>query len=277
MEGLSRRAAIAGAGLVSASALCEFCNGFSNAQAQGSDLGCVPLEAEFAALTWHRQPDYFAITKATKFDSPLLSASDDRSFDRALAEVVLRPICEEYQIDPGFGYYDERERPNGPGALASSYTRVSSTKGTVVVGLARIRTLLRLPQGEYAILATCAHEAGHIKQIQTGIDGLLLRRYGHRTGNRLKELHADFIAGYYLGHVFSRVKVGQEAEAQRAKNTIGQLWYEMGSGTRTDPGSHGTPDQRVAAIEAGFSYRQQTFNANMAGCLELGLVHVASL
>lgn len=281
MADLSRRKAIQGVAsqLVVSSAIC--CGGPAFAQQRNS--GCLVSEQQFRSLTWHSQPDYFALLKAKPFRGTLLNASDDRTFDKELTERVLQPVCDDFEIRPGFGYYDEREAERKAGvpigeaeqALATAFQQVPDTKGTVVFGLAALRGFLARAHGEYAILALCAHEFAHIKQYQLGMTLEFNRRYGARRGLRLKELQADFVAGYFLARFLQRPREG--ADIKRILNGIGQQWFDMGSGTATQPGSHGTSDQRFKAIVGGYRYQQANGNADIASSLEAGETFAVAL
>jgi hypothetical protein len=55
---------------------------------------------------------------------------------------------------------------------------------------------------------------------------------------------------------------------------IGDTWRGLGSTDFNDPGSHGTMVQRVAAIEAGFFFRDANPFATIGEIMEAGFAHV---
>ena len=60
---------------------------------------------------------------------------------------------------------------------------------------------------------------------------------------KLSELHADFLAGYY----FSRT-----GRTERSLITFGESLFSKGDYDYNDKQHHGTPQQRVAAMRAGY-------------------------
>jgi predicted metalloprotease len=94
------------------------------------------------------------------------------------------------------------------------------------------------------VLATVAHEFGHVMQYDSGkydeIAGNL------PTGQRI-ELHADFMAGYYIG-----VLKKQNPTASFWK--AGDKFRQIGTYDDKNPYFHGTPEQRVASSQQGFTF-----------------------
>ncbi|WP_266362769.1 neutral zinc metallopeptidase [Tellurirhabdus rosea] len=90
--------------------------------------------------------------------------------------------------------------------------------------------------------AILAHEFGHHIQFQ-------LRLFGANTpeATRRTELMADAFSAYYLSH--SR---GAAMQWKRVKQFL-QVFYNIGDCGFTNSGHHGTPAQRMAAAEWGYS------------------------
>jgi hypothetical protein len=179
--------------------------------------------------------------------SPLLNQSGvGRDFDEALGKELVA-LSREFDETPGFGFYDDSA---GHNALASDVTRVEGTSGTIAFGSGLLQGLLTKSDGDIAIVAVCAHEFGHIHQYQFEVDRELGR---DNLPGFATELHADFLAGWYLSRFLER-------RPSTSLQTVGDHWNsdEMGSTDFSDPGTHGTSRQRVDAIEAGFYFEQES-------------------
>ena len=141
---------------------------------------------------------------------------------------------------PGFGFYDDSA---GPNAIATTERHVRGTWGTVAFGRILFRELLsRFDDQGMAVMTTVAHEFGHIAQYRSGVMPRLDR--AHHTV-KYCELHADALAGYYLG-------VRKRENPDISLWASGRSLYEIGDFEFNDPNHHGTPAERVAAAEAGF-------------------------
>ncbi|MBA5639801.1 metalloprotease [Duganella sp. LX20W] len=176
----------------------------------------------------------------------MIPRSGDRSFDLALAR-TLAAVSETLKVLPSFAYYDDYD---GLNAYATPKVRLVNADGTVLFGQ---RLLSRLMSGkespEVAVAAVCAHEFGHILQFKRGLDKVV--GAGQRTVKRV-ELQADFFAGYFAG-----VRKLQRPNFPAAVFAMTQ--YHFGDNMVNDPGHHGTPEERGAAISKGFeiAYREK--------------------
>src|SRR3954469_25232186 len=111
--------------------------------------------------------------------------SGDDALDQALI-IELKRIVRVLEINPGFRYIDEMN------AFASVETIIEGTQGTVYLGLPLVKQLLEKADGGAGVAGVCAHECAHIYQFDHGI-------YRQSESVRVVELHADFVAGYYMG------------------------------------------------------------------------------
>ncbi|MEZ5844211.1 MAG: hypothetical protein R3D27_10850 [Hyphomicrobiaceae bacterium] len=123
------------------------------------------------------------------------------------------------------------------------HTDISGTWGTIGFGT----TLFRRELEHYdvkggTIVAIIAHEFGHIWAMRAGIIDKI--NEGQPTVKRT-ELHADFLAGYFLG---TRKRAAPNISLQAA----GDLFHRIGDHNTDSRDHHGTPDERVAAAEEGF-------------------------
>lgn len=193
--------------------------------------------------------------------SPLLPSSGDADFDRALGRQLVR-LANAFSVRPGFAYVDDKA---GLNALASSETRLHSTQGTVMFGLRFMRSLLKEGVGgDIAVLGVCAHEFAHIHQFYSDDYSQLSAQ--HDTA-KLVELHADYLAGYFLG----TVKTQRPAiSLQRFADFL----YRAGTYDFTDPEFHGTPKERVQAAEQGL--RAAAADASFAAAASMGKTYVAA-
>ena len=101
--------------------------------------------------------------------------------------------------------------------------------------------------GEAGLMAIMAHEMGHLVQYKLGL---------HAPAQKYLELHADFIAGWYMAWrqaSLSGFDVITEAATEMAR--VGDFDFQ-------NPDHHGTPNEPIAAFSAGV---QQTARALALG------------
>jgi hypothetical protein len=125
--------------------------------------------------------------------------------------------------------------------------------GTVLFGRRMILEQFQRDPSGASVIAVMAHEFGHLAQFRGGL---------RETGKR-PELHADFMAGWYMSlrgrHAW--------ANLQPALQVFYNLDYEFNS-----PAHHGTPQERLAAAQAGFvSGASNSFHAYSMGLRYLGV------
>lgn len=169
----------------------------------------------------------------------MIPKSGDSHFDLALAQTLAK-ISDVFDVLPGFAYYDDYD---GKNAYATPVVRLNRGDGTVLFGqgmLAELRAGQDHP--EIGVTAVCAHEFGHILQYKHGlIDPLMV---GQRTVRRV-ELQADFFAGY-----FGAIRKQERPSFPAA--VIAQTQHGYGDYHVDNEGHHGTPEERSAAVVAGF-------------------------
>jgi predicted metalloprotease len=146
-------------------------------------------------------------------------------------------------------------------------TDIPGTWGTIGFGT----TLFQREMGQFdpygsTIIAVVAHEFGHIWAMRKGMMDKL--NEGQKTVKR-SELHADFLAGYFLG---SRKRAAPNISLQAA----GDLFHRIGDNNIDFPGHHGKAEERVAAAEEGFklSYVQ---NRDSQHAFAAGLEYIKNL
>jgi hypothetical protein len=94
---------------------------------------------------------------------------------------------------------------------------------------------------EIGIVSVCAHEFGHIAQYKYGVYSRLV---GPSRRKKRLELHADFLSGYFAG-----IKRFQNPNYPAATFALTQFGFGDNS---DDMEHHGTPDERGAAVVAGY-------------------------
>jgi hypothetical protein len=163
------------------------------------------------------------------------SSSGSPNIDRAMI-AEIKNIVKFLPINPGFKFIEDAS----PNAFAVPSSIVPNTQGTVYIGLHLITSEFNnSPFGGVAVAGICAHECGHILQIQTGY----MQKLAGPTA-QLVELHADFLAGYYLGR--SRVHSKEHVQI------FAQSLFSKGDYDFNNQGHHGTPTQRVRAMNQGY-------------------------
>lgn len=188
------------------------------------------------------------------------SSSGNGNLDRALG-VLLVHMSRFFAVEPQFGFIWEEQ---GANAFATAYNDSGFADGTVAFGRRLLDIELNKTNGDFAVMAICAHEFGHIRQYRDRYIGRIedsLPRY-------CVELHADFAAGAFIAY-WKRMMRPEHLLR------IGDTWAGLGSTDFNNPGSHGTSVQRVRAIEAGFFYRDGVRDATITDVMEAGYRHVS--
>lgn len=228
---LPRRTVLAGIAALSG---CACCSALAQGEAMTRRIvpeGCVLSANEANAVSDRaRTPQDYADTASSSTGN----ADMDRAFDLALQR--LAAILE---VTPGFAFYDDFD---GQNAVATPAPLLGVPIGSVFFGTGLFSTLLAEDPSGGGVMWVAAHEFAHILQFQSKVRDLLLQ--GESTVRRL-ELHADYMAGYYLG----RRKI---EEPRASLFHAGESVWSSGDTHYNSPGHHGTPSERVAASEKGF-------------------------
>ena len=170
--------------------------------------------------------------------SSVETGSGDRDFDRALAE-TLALLSDRFFVLPGFAFFSE---PGSSNAFASSTRRMGRSDGDVLFGRKLFREIMSgREHPEIGIVSVCAHEFGHIAQYKFGVYNRLI---GSNRRKKRLELHADFLSGYFAG-----IKRLQHPNYPAATFALTQFGFGDYS---EDTEHHGTPDERGAAVVAGY-------------------------
>jgi predicted metalloprotease len=183
----------------------------------------------------------------------LFSSSGNRAFDYALAH-TLSHLTDMFGVLPGFTFFDDYK---GENAFATPATKLRRADGTVLFGKRYFDSAMKEAESpEVHVLATCAHEFGHIVQYKHKLRPRLTA--GQPTVKRL-ELHADFFAGYFAG-----ARKLQKPDFPAA--VVAANRFRDGDFV-TNKSHHGTPSERAAACVRGFetAYRERRSFADAIG------------
>lgn len=182
----------------------------------------------------------------------------DRSFDRA-----LQRLAETFEVWPKVGFYDDSGSPN---AMAMRYSIGGATEYAVVFGRAYFKKLMDYDPSGITLLNTAAHEFAHIWVYR---DGLFNTIRGSDPTVKRVELHADFLAGYYLG-----LRKRDNPQASFWAAGIGR--WQSGDEQVRNVHHHGMPYERLAAAEKGFlmGFRE---NSSAKEAFEAATRYVGSL
>jgi len=159
-------------------------------------------------------------------------------------------LVQAFGVSPSFAFFDDSHSPN---AFATNRPIAGpSPFGSVAFGVNLLRSELNQQWWGAAVAGILAHEWGHIKQLRR------LPNPGTQWGPVYKrELQADYLAGWYLGRK-------QMAGTHVVIDGLGQSLFHKGGYDFNNPDHHGTPEQRVNAMLAGYREAPQLPSADHA-------------
>jgi hypothetical protein len=166
----------------------------------------------------------------------IIKRSDDPVANHAMY-LERKMLLREFHLFPSFYFMTGKASTN-----ACAFPEDDPDHGVVTLGEELLRKEVSDAGGpEYAssVPAIMAHEFAHLLQIKNGT-ALSGQKY---------ELQADYIAGWYVGR---RTKYVPLTSSQRSIQTIMHSFYAKGDYDLNEPSHHGTPEERVAAISAGY-------------------------
>lgn len=154
-------------------------------------------------------------------------------------DAALQRIARTFNVWPQVGFYDDGKHPN---AIAIWFEEHGKRTYAVVFGKNYFTKLLTYDPSGITFLQTAAHEFAHVWMYQSGELDQLLK---DQPTVKRAELHADFLAGYYLG-------LRKRDNPQASFRSAGMKRWESGDTYFENQNHHGTPKQRLAAAEDGF-------------------------
>lgn len=172
---------------------------------------------------------------AQSTEGPALKTSSGIGWLDDAFRVEYNVIATTTGLWPSFAFFED-EQPNAFASPIDIFQ--SSSHGAVLFGINLIRETRR-KAGDTSLVGIMAHEWGHICQFQKGIIGV---------GGKGPELHADFLAGWYLGCKYRNGKFDLQPQA------FAQSLFELGDFNFNDRSHHGMPYERVDAMVRGFNF-----------------------
>ena len=230
-------------------------------------LALMGMHAATATADDHDQPTILG-GRASGFDLQalnILSGTGTPALDRALIQ-ELQAQSAFFRLRPAFFVFNSGERTAV--ATAQVFPQTPGTDGTVLYHLGLLEEHLNSGYWGGSIVAgVIAHEFAHIVQFS---DRDLYQRLRSRHGTvKFLELHADFIAGYYMGTKF--------ADNPDDLDTLARQIFEFGDNAFDNVGHHGTPQERHVALMAGFRYYLKNPNGSVSAALTEGEAFVTSV
>lgn len=129
--------------------------------------------------------------------------------------------------------------------------------GSVFFGFALLNKEFRETNGNMmSVPAILAHEFAHAMQYKNDFP----------YEGKLCELHADFLAGWYVGH---RARYRPTNAMQAFLNFFSKGDYDF-----FGPGHHGTPQERAAAFKAGYDLNRMRNVSSAVAAYRSGLQYV---
>lgn len=145
-------------------------------------------------------------------------------------------MAADFGVRPAFFFYNDNKAKN-----AFATTEVFDPKfidGSVVFGASLLEDEIRSNPPGIGVVAIMAHEWGHIRQFREGI----------RSSGRGLELHADLLAGWYVGLKNARRPNDPLVHPAGAWRSV----FSKGDYQFNSPSHHGTPSERGNAFVKGF-------------------------
>ena len=127
--------------------------------------------------------------------------------------------------------------------------------GKIVLGKYLMLELSRLSNSYSRLLGVFAHEFGHAMQ----------HKYGWSGNSKWRELHADYLAGFYLGKINS-ISQSDVVSSYREFSKRGDFNFYH-------PEHHGTPEERGCAFLEGFKFAS-VMNSNVINAYNSGKNYV---
>jgi hypothetical protein len=159
---------------------------------------------------------------------------------------IEKKLVEDFfKVKTDLHILDDSDSPNAFATEESSNT--FRLDGTVYLGYKLLGSELSKKEGFSTVRGILAHEYAHILQLKLDC----------KLEGDMRELHADFMAGWYVGiRSLYKDKAGVIAFAKSlyAKGDV-ELW---------DEAHHGTPKQRLKAMLGGYAVSAKTTDPKIA-------------
>lgn len=193
-----------------------------------------PIGSEVAKIYWS-DPYTSACTLGSPFTRAAYRSTGNPNLD-SLIYNECNHLAIVFTVNPTLLIIDDLQSPN-----AFAYRGVTDPGfyGTIYLGINLLRDeLFSMDKGNLAVVGIMAHEFAHILQW----------RNQSRLFGKYRELHADFLAGYYLG-----VK---NYIPYRDLCAFASSLFTKGDYNFWNPDHHGTPQERVDVMNIGYGFGQ---------------------
>jgi hypothetical protein len=153
---------------------------------------------------------------------------------------------EVFGVKPGLSFFVEPPTMGGNAFATSDRYFSPDHDGTVLMGMRLMQSEMDSVDGngQHRITCVLAHEYAHIYQIK--------KSHLRAMPQTWRELHADFLAGWYLGY--------RSVEGLQIGSKTSDALLEKGDYAFNDPNHHGTPDQRLIMTLEGWRFARNDPN-----------------
>lgn len=178
---------------------------------------------------------------------------------RNFVEMEYERMCNLFEVRPHFSWYDDGKSPN---AFAYSSSPVyKDGRPHVLIGVNLANSVMNQfrAKGDFAswiIVGVLAHEFGHILQFK-----MLSLGVKANHGWKYPDLHADFIAGFYINQRALDLAVTGQTDLNIVYKELLEKFYSIGDYQFNSPTHHGTGDERLRAVAGGvLAHQELTLN-----------------
>ena len=205
--------------------------------------------------------DAQCLNASSKYFAPeaISSTSGNLELDRVIrSEYYI--LSQTFQLQTDFYFGGDAFGAANAFFIPTNQCSTPGCVGVVAVGRNLLKEQLQKKYGLEIVKAILAHEFGHA--IQSKLDW-------HGSGYaKWKELHADFMAGFYMAQ-----------KAYITEELLGsfiQEFYARGDFEFYNPDHHGTPYERGCAFQEGFGASRR-FNLSLYKAYSAGVAYLRDL
>jgi hypothetical protein len=217
------------------------------------------LNGEFTTAVTHTFRDLRTFWDIESGDIGIKPMHSAIMADRAALYRVFRTIYNRSDLDSTFfanlyaGWAEQPKFRNHPLLSMNAYAfsgvgdpnpALAALPDQIVMGDGIMQAYRAIGLGDVAPQAILAHEFGHHVQYE---DGLFTSALTGPEATRRTELMADGFGAYFLAH--SR---GASMQWKRVR-LFNEVFYGIGDCNFSDPGHHGTPNQRLRTVEWAYT------------------------
>lgn len=156
-----------------------------------------------------------------------------------------------FSVQPDFSWFDDGPVQTHNAFATDLQIAGPSEDGSILMGIGLCHNMLQAYSnlGPYAVwvpMTVLAHEYGHILQFRALKSGS-----GARHQGKYPELHADVLAGAYMGQRAVDARVYFGSDIMPAVMAAWQQFHRIGDTNFSSPAHHGTHQERAQAFSYG--------------------------